>query len=590
MKSRELDSKTFATGFFLTIFLASLFLSFQIHRDRDFFNWKSELWADRAGYYIYLPATFLYGFDLSKAPKNIHKKTGYGFWMNYNTEKIETKYSYGVAVMLSPFFFATHIISLALNIPEEGGFSPLYHWMIDVAAVVYLILALMLLRKVLQRYFSTLVQYLTLFFIYVGTNLFYYTLDDGSMSHVYSFFLFSLFLFSLINFLDTRKYGYYLLMVFAGSMAVLTRPTNILLFSLFFFWDLTSYRTCIERLRWFFKPVYLISFLVVLFLSLLPQLLYWEYLYGTYIAYTYGDEGFINLQNPYILEVWFSPLNGLFTYTPFILLILIGTGLMIACRKANGWLVLILFLIVSYLCASWQTWYFGCSFGQRSFVEYYVIFSIPLGFFIQWAMEKRGYLIKGIILLLLIGFSWFNIRLTYAYEKCFFGATWDWENYHRQLEQAGIPFPGSSVISYSNDFENQALNGGVAISREIVRSGMYSATFDEKHEFCCRAIKHIWDFQQDKLPVNIDVSCWVFYPDSIFSGVKLVFSVEREGYSIKWEGIDLSNLITTKGCWQQVSASFNIPKKISAGTQLLVYIWNPEKKPLFVDDLVVKYE
>ena len=590
MSSRSIGSKTVAVSFFLGLFLISLLLSFQIHRDRDFFNWKSELWADRSGYYIYLPATFLYGFDASKAPENIQEKAGFGFWLDDESEKIGTKYPCGVAIMLTPFFLLTHLLSQLFSIPESGGFSPLYHWMIDVAAVIYMILALMLLRKVLQRYFSSAIQYLTLFFIYVGTNLFYYTLDDGAMSHVYSFFLFSLFLFALSKLLDTRKYTFYLLMVIAGSLAVVTRPTNILLFSLFFLWDITSYKIFIERLRYFFKPVNLITLLILLFLALLPQLLYWNYLHGTFISYTYGDEGFTNWNNPYILEVWFSPVNGLFSYTPMILLMLAGMVLMIVKQRMNGWLTLGLFLIVSYICAAWQIWYFGCSFGQRSFVEYFAIFSIPLGFLIQWAIERKGYLMKVIMVLLLIFFSWFNIRLTYAYEKCFFGATWDWANYHRQLEKAGIPFTGSSEVSYVNDFENMALNGGTAVTSKFSRRGMWSAVFDKNHEFGCRAQKRMWDFPQDQLPEKVKVSGWVYYLDTVSSGVQLVFSVERENESLKWESIDLNALIEEEDRWQEFSASFIIPKELFGDTQLLFYIWNPGKKSIFVDDLVVRYE
>ncbi|MFC2101865.1 hypothetical protein ACFLS7_02625, partial [Bacteroidota bacterium] len=280
MKSPGIDSKSFATAFFLILFLGSLFLSYQIHGERDIFSWKSEIWADRAGYYIYLPATFLYGFDVTKAPDKIWEKTGDGFWIDFQKGKFRTKYPCGEAIMLTPFFLATHWISLAFDIPEDGGFSPLYHRMIDVAAVIYMILGLFLLKRVLQRYFSPIVQYLTLFFLFIGTNLYYYSVSDGAMSHVYSFFLFSLFLFSLVRFLDTRKYGFYLLMVIAGSLAVVTRPTNILIFSPFFLWDLNSLRSVTERIKWFFKPAYLITFVGVLFLAVLPQLLYWKYLHG----------------------------------------------------------------------------------------------------------------------------------------------------------------------------------------------------------------------------------------------------------------------------------------------------------------------
>ncbi|MBN1200105.1 MAG: hypothetical protein JXA23_12180, partial [Bacteroidales bacterium] len=496
----------------------------------------------------------------------------------------------GEAILLSPFFLVTHGISMALNIPEEGGFSPLYHWMIDFASVIYLVLGLILLKKVLQRYFSSAVQYLTLLFLYIGTNLYYYTVNDGSMSHVYSFFLFTLFLFSLTRFLDVRKYPFYLLMVFAGSLAVVTRPTNILVFSLFFLWDLTSLKSFFERLKWFFKPVYILTFLGVLFLVLLPQLLYWNYLHGSYITYTYGEEGFTNWKDPFLPEIWFSPLNGLFTYVPMALLMLAGIGLMIFQRKFNGWVALALFLIVSYICGAWQIWYFGCSFGQRSFVEYFAILAIPLGYLIGWAIQQKHLLIKGVVLFLLLFCAWFTLRLTYVYEKCFFGAAWDWDNYHRQLNRAGIPFPGSPVISYSNDFENQSLNGGTAVTRELVRTGIWSATFDEYHEFCCRAEKRIWDFSPDQLPRTMQVSGWVNFPDSVYSKIYLVFSAEKEGTSLKWEGIDLSTLIDKADSWQPFQVSYEIPPGMDGDTRLLFYIWNPEKKKIFVDDLDVRYD
>ncbi len=590
MPSRWIESKFMLRTFFLGILFISLFLSFQIHSNRDFFSWKSELWADRSGYYIYLPATFLYRFDISKAPEKIDEKTGNGFWIDRTKGKINTKYPAGVAMMLSPFFIAAHGISFTLNLPEEGGFSPLYHRMIDVAAVIYMILGLIVLKKVLQRYFSPLVQYITLFFIYVGTNLYYYTVDDGSMSHVYSFFLFALFLFSLVRFLDVRKYSYFLLMVVAGSLAVVTRPTNLLLFSLFFLWDLTSFRSFTERLKWFFKPRYLITFLGVLFLVLLPQLLYWKYLHGSYIAYTYGEEGFTNWNNPYLFEIWFSPLNGLFTYTPMMFLIIPGMVLMIVKRNLNGWVTLFLFLIVSYISGAWQIWYFGCSFGQRPFVEYFAIMAVPLGYLIHWAMQQKGYLVKGMIVTLLLLFSWFNIRLTYAYEKCFFGAVWDWDNYHRQLDRAGIPYPGIPVISYMNDFENQALNGGTAVTREVVRTGIWSATFNEYHDFCCRAEKMVWDFPPNQVPVKMMASGWINFPDSVTEGIKLVFSAEREGVSLKWEGTDLTTLINKADSWQPFSVTYEIPSRLPGDTRLLFYIWNPGKREIFVDDLNVRFE
>ena len=461
--------------------------------------------------------------------------------------------------------------------------------MINFAAVIYAILGLLLLKQVLKRYFPPLVQYITLFFLFFGTNLFYYTVDDGSMSHVYSFFLFALFLYALTRYLDIRTYGWFLLMVFAGSVAVVTRPTNILIFALFFLWDLDSFRSFGQRILDFLKPVHLVTFIAVLFLAVLPQLLYWHYLHGTWISYSYGDEGFINWNQPYFAEVWLSPLNGLIPYVPMILLMVTGMIMMMVHKQFNGWVSLGFFLLVSYICASWETWYFGCSFGHRSFVEYFAIFAIPIGYLIQWSLHSRWLLIKIWVFGLAVLFSWFTLKLTYVYEKCFFGGAWDWNTYHRQLENAGIPFPGKATMDYQNGFENQALNEQNLISQEVVRSGMNSGSFDDDQEYCYMATRLLWHFPPEKIPETVEASCWVYYPDSLFRGARIVFSAELEGQSLFWEGKEILDQVRKADKWTRVSFGFALPGDLPKTTKLLVYIWNPRRLPFFVDDMEIMY-
>jgi hypothetical protein len=175
--------------FFLLLLGLSLYLTFQAHKDKGYFNWKSEIWADRAGYYIYLPSFFMYHFDAKKCPEKIEEKTGYGFSIDYQKNTINTKYTYGVAALLSPFFIGAYIVSPVLKLPGEAGFGPVYHRMVNVAAVIYLMLGLWILKRFLKYYFEPFIQYLILFFIYAGTNLLFYAVDDTLMSHVYSFFL-----------------------------------------------------------------------------------------------------------------------------------------------------------------------------------------------------------------------------------------------------------------------------------------------------------------------------------------------------------------------------------------------------------------
>jgi len=72
-------------------------LSLYRHKDIDSNSFRTEIWADRAGYYVYLPTTFIYNFSTEKFSENIESKTGEGFVVNKEKNRIETKYTYGVA-------------------------------------------------------------------------------------------------------------------------------------------------------------------------------------------------------------------------------------------------------------------------------------------------------------------------------------------------------------------------------------------------------------------------------------------------------------------------------------------------------------
>ena len=255
----------FGLIFFVGLFLISIFLTFYCHKKSGYFNWQSTIWADKAGYYIYLPSFFMYHFNASECPEKIDEKTGYGFILDHENNKILTKYTYGVAALVAPFFVVARIVSPVLHIPGDGGFSPVFHWMVNIAAVVYLILGLFFLRRFLVYYFKSSLTYILIFLVYAGTNLLFYAVNDTLMSHVYSFFLFAVFLLSMKKYLEEPgRWLYFILMSFVFGMVVLIRPTNGILLMLFFLWDCLNRKDIFHRIRLFFKPARLITFLFIL--------------------------------------------------------------------------------------------------------------------------------------------------------------------------------------------------------------------------------------------------------------------------------------------------------------------------------------
>lgn len=586
-KTRRIDFREVI--FFLVIFIVSLFLAFHTHRNSGVFNWKSEIWSDRAGYYIYLPSFFMYHFNAKKCPEKIDEKTGYGFTLDYQKNTINTKFTYGVAFLLSPFFVSSYLISPILHKPGEAGFGQVYHKMVNVAAVVYLLLGLWILKRFLKYYFESPIQYLILFFIYAGTNLLFYTIDDTLMSHVYSFFLFAVFLLSMKRFLDEPEHiRYFIVMSFALALIILIRPTNALILLFLFLWDIRSIKEFRERIRLIIRPKWILYFGVILFLVFLPQLIYWKYSRGSFFVYSYGNEGFTNWKNPRLLEVWFSTLNGLFLYSPLVLIMIAGMILMIVKRIPNGILTLVLFFIISYIFASWYCWYFGCSYGQRSYVEYFAIFSIPFGYFIRESVRIRNLLMKSLVLILLLFFSYYSVRMILKFEKCFFGSTWDWPQFTRQLERASLFSVYNKKYIFENDFENGAISYTNRISDSVYRSGMHSLQILPYKEYTpCYSI--LMNDLGEKPPQYIDVDFWVFNPGSLPVDASLVCSMDINDSNVAWQSKAIPSLINKPPSWQKVHSRFIIPAGMTREPWIRIYFWNPQKASFFVDDLSIVF-
>ena len=66
-----------------------------------------EIYSDKADYYVYLPATFIYNWEVTKFPKGIDIAT-IGFTLDYKHRKIVVKTTCGEAILVCPFFLASH--------------------------------------------------------------------------------------------------------------------------------------------------------------------------------------------------------------------------------------------------------------------------------------------------------------------------------------------------------------------------------------------------------------------------------------------------------------------------------------------------
>ena len=584
-------NRKFESYFFYLLFCGSLALTWYFHKEATRFNDRTEMWSDRAGYYIYLPATFYYHFDARKMPADLDIQTGGGFSTDTVHNKIDTKYTYGVALMNAPFFFASALISRLTGYDSENGFSMLFMRMLSLAAVIYLILGLWFLKKFLDHYFSPAVSLFVITLIFLGTNLFYYALIDGMMSHVYSFFLFALFLFALKKFQLSASKSWFILLCLTFSLVILIRPTNIILGLLFFGWDAAGPAAWLKRIKQFLKPSYILCFLAILFIIFLPQLIYWKYLSGNWIHFSYRNEGFTNWAHPRVGEVLFSPVNGLLIYAPLVVFFLIGNLVMLFRKLQNGGLIAAVFVVVTLVVASWYMWYFGCCYGQRSYIEYFTILAVPFGYLITGLFNSRSFWLKAILLFFIFLFTYVNLRMTvslYRFERCYYGSTWDWEHYRTSLGRAGIIPPVQQVQSYENDFENLALSPVYKPSFLFTRSGRVSISAREKGGDTPLFSTTLEEFGYPT-PKMMEVEVWGLKPGKRTTGASLGYSLSKGSKVIFSDSQPVDTLVKNPLTWSKTTKTFIIPDVNDSSLQIRIFIHNPRRAMIFFDDLKLRY-
>lgn len=434
MKSLSINSKL--TN--LYTYFSWLFLPLLIYATFDYF--PNPIWADSEGYYVYLPGTVIYdGFEA-----NMPLRTPNFFASHEYSNKIYTKYTYGTALMQAPFFFVAHFITTKgwfnINSANNDGYSSAYQKAISLAAVFFCVLGLWFLQRTLDQHFPPFIVIFTLVITLLGTNLYHYTISEPGMSHVYSFSLFAALIFFTPLTIEYPSAKNFAMIGFLISLIILIRPTNIILALYPLFFDVFNGQQLKDRLIFLKKNIYKLPLILFIgILLMLPQLIYWKYITGDWFIYSYGNEGFPYWSSPKLFQVWFSVQNGLFIYSPVMLFSIIGLFMIVRQKLYSSYIITFLFLLASYIFASWWAWWFGGAFGHRCFVEYFVLLAFPLAFFIDCIPRMKRYsgvIVSSVMFLMVL----YTFRITYIYFAPWDGPAWNWGKYWRILRDNFFAF------------------------------------------------------------------------------------------------------------------------------------------------------
>jgi len=574
---------------------------------------------DVFGYYLYLPATFIY-HDLRLTDIS---------WVNRLIDEYQTtatfyqatsmpaggwviKYSLGLALLNAPGFFVAHVISLLAGFKPDG-FSLPYQYAWAISGLVYTAIGIWMFRKILLEFFNDKTTSILLVIIVLATNYFQLTAFEGYLSHNYLFTIYTFIVWFTIRWHQQPRWQYAVGLGLAMGLAILVRPSELVCILIPLFWNISNKQNFVQKLALLksnFRQIILMAFAV--FVVGLPQLLYWKYSSGHWLFYSYNNpgEGF-DFSQPYLMEVLFSFRKGWFIYTPVMLFAVVGFVSLYKKNQTLFYSILIYFLVNLYIVSSWTCWWYaGGSYSQRALLSSYVLLAIPLGYLIQeaqaWNKGLRLVFFSAIGLMLILNlfqtWQWTHrvidrTRMTKAYFFAIFGKTSATEA-DRKLLLIERPTDGIEILKNESDytrrtaaffdFEN-SYDQGIILNKDTVFEGKFALKLDEAHPYSTTFEMPFSKItSKDHAWLRAEVMVFPVAPiDDNSASLVITFQHKGENYGYRAKSISLKEFGIKTGTWNRMSMDYLTPEVRSKDDSVKIYFWLQGKNPVLTDNLKI---
>lgn len=570
--------------------------------------------SDGKGYYAYLPAIFIYqdldyNFIDEYESKYYASESYFDHFISYFDGEVANMGFVGTSILMLPFFIAAHLGSFILGLPTDG-YAPLYQYSIGFAAVFYLFLALWGIKKLLEIYrvkpfHIALVQTLIVF----ATPVYYYATVEASFTHIYTFAVITLFLFSVKSYIQNHKPRFLYLSSFILGLIMLIRPSNMIIVVAlpFLAGDWSKLKELFIHIFTEYKQLLIGIIILLLVVSIQPIMYYIQV--GRFFIWTYQGVGF-NFMDPYFYSILFSYKKGLFVYTPVLIFSVLGFLYLFKTNKFQAWSLLLILVLMNYILSSWWNWWYGMSYGNRAFIDYFVFFALLLGFALK---ENKIKIVRYIIYFITPLVIIVNLIQTYQYkhfilywdmneemywevflktDKAYFGLLWREEKHEAYQKEKALLEDKINALSISsthyNDFESETISQLPYLEKISTHSGNQAVRLSGDHRFSPGIVSKCRDLFSGDI-IYIKASAFVNIPRKINRNhFSIVFSVEQNNSPYIYKSLNSGNLDLKVGVWNEIELITEIKNIKSPEDIVKVYIYFQGEDAIFVDDASLK--
>lgn len=569
------------------VFIATLRLS---HIDNKETSW------DVLGYYLPLPATFIYDDPMMDNPAWIEKVnnekqlTGTLYQISTTPDnKPMYFFLFGMSIFFLPFFLMGHGWAAATGAPMDG-FSMPYQYALVFGGIVYTIIGLLILRKILLHFYTERIAAITIIILVFATNYSHHLSYKNLETVNILFMLMCWLIWSTICWHEHYRFSQLVQIGCAVTLMALVKPSEILAILIPVLWTVNSYGSLKSKfaLMWNYKKQ-IAGTVVICLLILSPQMYYWYIKTGSILYDSYKNPGVgLDLLSPHILDVLFSFRKGWLVYTPVMVLGLAGLILLFRTQKHISWSLGIYFLVSFYIICSWSEWWYGAAFSCRPVITAYPILAIGIGAVLTTIHTRIGQIGIGIFVSIcsaLYLFQWWQLmegiydpyRTTKAYYWAIFLQTKAPEN-GEELKSIFRSFEATQEWTDESRYklvrQFHLIKGKSVLQSEEFGSVTLLKQYNE-----LSSQDHLW----------IDVEVTYETPDSVFSnGPFLTTTMLHKKEAYGYRGVPLTEITDTVDGQLVAHYRYLTPEIRTSKDEFTSYIWNPGKYHLKLNSFIVR--
>jgi hypothetical protein len=319
------------------------------------------------------------------------------------THHLDNHFSVGPAILWAPFLCTTHLAITTLNSfgmhLKADGFSRPYLLTMALATAGYGFLGLWISFCLARKYVAEKWAFLATVGYWFASSLFVYMYLNPAWSHAHSLFAVALFLWYWNRTRERRTRAQWVVLGLLGALMVNIYYINAVLLLVPALEAIGDYIASIHdggRQKVTFKHLLGVHtlFVAVFLIGMLPTLISRKIIYGHFLTTGYPEAHEWNWTHPVFASVLFSSDHGLLSWTPVLVLAVIGLFLFRAYDRKFAIYLGASSLLFFYVISCYVNWDGMSSFGNRFFISLGPAFIIGLAVFFDrmrgWIKSERN--------------------------------------------------------------------------------------------------------------------------------------------------------------------------------------------------------